>query len=86
MTDIGHGDGDALAPANRLAYPLSKRTVAQPDATKRPARMYGGPFLRLGVNQKLRLRLVTTTTASKLAAFSISSLDCDYRHDGSSRM
>ena len=29
-------NGDALAPANRLAYPLSKRTVAQPDATKRP--------------------------------------------------
>jgi hypothetical protein len=34
-----------LAPANRLAYSLSKRTVAQPDVTKRPARMYGGPFL-----------------------------------------
>jgi hypothetical protein len=29
----------ALAPASRLAYYLSKRTVAQPDATKRPDRM-----------------------------------------------
>jgi hypothetical protein len=42
---LARADGH-LAPANRLAYSLSKRTVAQPDATKRPARMYGGPFLR----------------------------------------
>jgi hypothetical protein len=34
-----------VAPATRLAYYLSKRAVAQPDATKRPdLGCTGGPF------------------------------------------
>jgi len=39
----------ALEPAIRLANSLSKRTVAQPDATKRPGLMYGGPFSHIYV-------------------------------------
>ncbi len=56
--------GDALAPANRLAYSLSKRTVAQPDATKRPERgCSDGPFLRLGAPRRLlSYNLVRTIT------------------------
>ena len=41
-------EGDALAPLIRLTYSLTKRTVAQRDATKRPERGGSdGPFLRL---------------------------------------
>jgi hypothetical protein len=62
----------ALAPANRLAYPLRKRTVAQPDATKRPARMYGGPFC---VSSGLMWRICHAALKNALKQ-----LDCNDSH------
>jgi hypothetical protein len=59
---------DALARASHVAHSSSRRTVAQPDATKRPARMCGGPFLRLRKADGVSFHSLASRCASAICA------------------